>query len=38
MGIHAERGPESFELLRKLAAGHDLRHRRQIERLLTIVR
>jgi len=38
MGIHAERGPESFEKLRQLAAGHDLRHRRQIERLLKVVR
>ena len=38
MGIHAERGPESFDLLRRLAAGHDLRHRRQIERLLKVVR
>ena len=38
MGVHAERGPESFDLLRRMAAGHDLRHRRQIERLLKIVR
>jgi uncharacterized damage-inducible protein DinB len=38
MGVHAERGPESFDLLRRLAAGHDLRHRRQIERLLKVVR
>jgi uncharacterized damage-inducible protein DinB len=37
MGVHAERGPESFDLLRRLAAGHDLRHRRQVERLLKVV-
>lgn len=33
-GIHSERGPESFETLRRMAAGHDLRHRRQVERIL----
>lgn len=38
MGVHTERGPESFDLLRRLAAGHDLRHRRQIDRLLKVVR
>lgn len=36
VGIHSERGPESLDTLRRLAAGHDLRHRRQIERLLVI--
>lgn len=37
MAIHAQRGPESLGLLRALTAGHDLRHRRQIDRLLTVV-
>ena len=37
MAMHADRGPESLELLRALIAGHDLRHRRQIERLLKVV-
>ncbi len=36
-GLHTERGPESLALLRGLVAGHDLRHRRQIERLLAVV-
>jgi uncharacterized damage-inducible protein DinB len=35
-GIHTERGPESVALLRALIAGHDLRHRRQIDRLLAV--
>ena len=38
IGVHAERGPETFDVTRRLAAGHDLRHRRQVERLLTAVR
>jgi hypothetical protein len=38
MGVHAQRGPESFDLLRRLAAGHDLRHRRQIDRIVKVVR
>jgi uncharacterized damage-inducible protein DinB len=37
-GVHAERGPETFDVVRRLAAGHDLRHRRQVERLLTVIR
>jgi hypothetical protein len=37
IGMHTERGPESLALLRGLVAGHDLRHRRQIERLLAKV-
>jgi uncharacterized damage-inducible protein DinB len=36
-GLHAQRGPETFEFMRRLTAGHDLRHRRQIARLLKIV-
>jgi uncharacterized damage-inducible protein DinB len=34
VGIHAERGPETFGFVRSLVAGHDLRHRRQIDRIL----
>ena len=33
VGIHAERGEESLEHLRRLYAGHDLLHLRQIERV-----
>ncbi|HQW67272.1 MAG TPA: DinB family protein [Gemmatimonadales bacterium] len=33
-GIHSERGPETFDTLRRMVAGHDLRHRRQVERIL----
>ena len=32
-GLHEERGEESVELMTKLAAGHDLIHLRQIERI-----
>ena len=32
-GIHVERGEESLEHLRRLYAGHDLLHLRQIERI-----
>ena len=38
MGIHPERGPESFDRVQRMTAGHDLRHRRQIDRILTVVR
>jgi DinB family protein len=34
IGIHSERGPESLDLLLRLMGGHDLVHRRQIERVL----
>ncbi len=34
VGVHAERGEESIEHLVKLYAGHDLLHRKQIERVL----
>ena len=37
-GIHAERGPESFELLFRLQAGHGRVHRDQAERALADVR
>jgi hypothetical protein len=33
-GLHSERGPESVDRLVRLAAGHDLVHRRQIDRVL----
>ncbi|MES2125355.1 MAG: DinB family protein [Gemmatimonadota bacterium] len=38
IGVDSERGPESFDLLRRLAAGHDLRHRRQVDRILAGIR
>jgi hypothetical protein len=34
VGIHSERGPESLDLLIRLMGGHDLVHRRQIDRVL----
>jgi hypothetical protein len=34
VGLHAERGPESLDLLLRLMGGHDLVHRRQIDRAL----
>jgi len=34
VGIHAERGPESYELLFRLQAGHGRLHRAQAERAL----
>jgi hypothetical protein len=34
VGLHSERGPESLDLLLRLMGGHDLVHRRQIERVL----
>jgi uncharacterized damage-inducible protein DinB len=37
VGIHSERGEESFDRLRRMVAGHDLRHRRQIERIIRAV-
>ena len=33
VGVHAERGEESIEHLRRLYAGHDLLHVKQIERI-----
>jgi DinB superfamily len=37
-GIHAERGPESFELLFRLQAGHGRVHRAQAEQALATIR
>jgi hypothetical protein len=38
IGLHAERGPESFELLFRLQAGHGRIHRAQAERALAQAR
>lgn len=38
IGMHSQRGPETLERLARMNAGHDLRHRRQIDRLLAVVR
>lgn len=35
VGMHSERGPESMEHILRLMAGHDLVHRRQIDRILS---
>ncbi len=37
IGVHAERGEETFERILRMAAGHDLRHQRQIERIIAAV-
>jgi hypothetical protein len=37
VGIHAERGPESFELLFRMIAGHDRFHQAQARRALDAV-
>ena len=37
-GIHSERGPESYELTFRLAAGHDRFHLDQARRSLAAVR
>ncbi len=37
VGLHSERGPESAGLLLRLMGGHDLVHRRQIDRILSTV-
>jgi hypothetical protein len=38
VGLHAERGPESYELLFRMQAGHGRVHRAQAERALAHVR
>jgi DinB superfamily len=38
VGIHRERGPESYEMIVRLAAGHDRLHLAQAERALAAVR
>ena len=37
VGLHTERGPESAGFLLRLMGGHDLVHRRQIDRILSTV-
>jgi DinB superfamily len=37
-GIHSERGQETIELMVRMAAGHDINHLQQIERILTAKR
>lgn len=37
VGLHSERGEESLEHMMKLYAGHDLVHRRQLERIRAAV-
>ena len=36
VGLHAERGPESVDHLLRLLGAHDLVHRRQIDRILSV--
>jgi hypothetical protein len=36
IGLHSERGPESAGHILRLMAGHDLVHRRQIDRILAV--
>jgi hypothetical protein len=38
IGIHSERGPESFDLTFRLGAGHGLLHLQQMEQTITAVR
>lgn len=37
IGLHGERGEESVGLMLRLMAGHDLVHRRQLDRILEVV-
>ena len=37
-GVHRERGPESYELITRLQAGHDRFHLAQAERALVVIR
>ncbi|MDQ4024830.1 MAG: DinB family protein [Actinomycetota bacterium] len=37
VGVHSERGPETFELSLKLVAGHDLAHLQQLEQTIAAV-
>ncbi len=36
-GIHSERGEESLDRVFRMVAGHDLRHRRQIARIIAAI-
>lgn len=37
LAVHSERGPESLGTIRGMIAGHDLRHRRQVDRILASI-
>ena len=37
VGVHSERGPETFDLSLKVVAGHDLAHLKQLEQTLATV-
>lgn len=37
VGVHSERGPETFELSLKVVAGHDLAHLKQLEQTIAAV-
>lgn len=37
IGVHSERGPETFDLSLKVVAGHDLAHLKQLEKTLATV-
>jgi uncharacterized damage-inducible protein DinB len=37
VGVHSERGPETFDLSLKLVAGHDLAHLKQLEQTIAAV-
>lgn len=34
VGVHGDRGPETLRALARIIAGHDLAHRRQVDRIL----
>lgn len=38
VGIHSERGEENLDRIIRMIAGHDLRHQRQILRIIQVVR
>ena len=38
VGLHAERGPESFDLSYRMIAGHDRFHQAQAERAIAAIR
>jgi hypothetical protein len=38
VGLHSERGEESLGLMRKIYAGHDLAHLRQLSRIRDVVK
>ena len=38
VGVHSERGEESLDRIIRMIAGHDLRHQRQITRIIKVIR